>query len=75
MIWTFLTLLISAINLYAGYKINPKLNKGLRIFNPNDTEAVLGVIVLSLIPVLNIIMLIRISLLSLTNLYLNNYDY
>lgn len=75
MIWIFLTLLISAIDLYAGHKINPKLDRGLRIFNPNDTEAVLGVIILSLIPVLNIIMLIRIILLSLTNLYLNNYDY
>lgn len=75
MIWILLTLLISAINLYAGYKINPKLDKGLRIFNPNDTDSVLGVIILSLIPVLNIIMLIRMILLSFTNLYLNNYDY
>lgn len=75
MIWILLTLLISAINLYVGYKINPKLDRGFRIFNPNDNNDVLFVVSISLIPGLNVIMLLRIIILSIANIYLNNYDY
>lgn len=75
MIWIFLTLLISAINLYAGYKINPRLNEGFRVFNPNDNNDVLFAVTLSFIPALNVIMLLRIIILGITNIYLNNYDY
>lgn len=75
MIWIFLTLLISAIDLYAGYKINPKLDRGFRVFDPDEQDEVLFVVTLSLIPALNVIMLLRIIILSIANIYLNNYDY
>lgn len=74
MIWILLTLLISAINLYVGHKVNPKLNVGFRIFNPKDKEDVIFAVSFSLIPILNILMLIRIISLIISNIYFNNYD-
>lgn len=74
MIWILLTLLISAIDLYVGYKVNPKLNVGFRIFNPKDKEDVVVAVSFSLIPILNILMLIRIISLIISNIYFNNYD-
>lgn len=74
MIWILLTLIISVINLYVGYKINPKLDRCFKIFNPDDNDSVLFVVSISLIPGLNVIMLFRMIILSIANIYLNNYD-
>lgn len=74
MIWVFLTLLISIIDLYVGYKINSRLDEGFRVFNPYDSNEVLFVVTLSLIPALNIMMLLRIIILGIANIYLNSYD-
>lgn len=75
MIWIFLTLLISVIDLYVGYKINPSLDKGFRVFDPDDSDEIVFVVTFSLIPVLNVILLLRIIILGIANIYLNNYDY
>lgn len=75
MVWILLTLIISAVDLYIGFKVNPKLKRGFRIFNPNDSDDVLFVVSLSLIPFSNICMLLRILILSIANIYLDNYDY
>lgn len=75
MIWILLTLLISIVDLYISYKINPKLKKGYKVFNPNESDDVIGAITLSIVPILNVVMLLRIIILVIANIYLKNYDY
>lgn len=74
MIWILLTLIISILTLYAGYKVNSKLPLGLRVYNPVVIDHTMTIIIFSCIPVVNIIMLFRIIILSITTIYSNNYD-
>lgn len=69
MIWIFLTLLISAIDLYVGFKINHKFIRGARIFDPEDLDDVSFIVGMSITPIVNVFMLIRILILSITNIY------
>lgn len=77
MIWIFLTILISTLNLLLSVVLNPKLKDGFKILG-SDTEMVVLVITLSIIPGVNIFTFIRIIILTIGSYiysYLNKNNY
>lgn len=77
MIWfalILITCLISYVNIYIALKLdNRDMENGFRLYNPRDPECIIGFIVASIIPGINVIQLIRTVVLYFSNkLYLYN---
>lgn len=70
MIW-FVLILTTGIISYANIQIAEKYNKSLskynRFYDPSSSDSVQGFIVVSILPVFNVVQLIRILILLLSN--------
>lgn len=70
MIWYVLILatgIISLVDIYLAVKFNHRLSEYHRLYNPSLADSVQGYVFASLVPVVNLVQLIRISILIISN--------
>lgn len=70
MIWFVLILItgiISFVDIYLAVKFNYRLSRYNRLYNPERSDSAQGYVFVSLIPIANLVQLIRISILIISN--------
>ena len=70
MIWFVLILatgIISFVDIYLAVKFNHRLSKYHRLYDPSQSESVQGYVFASLVPIANLALLIRTSILIISN--------
>lgn len=78
MIWFVLILttgIISFVDIYLAIKYNHRLSKYHRLYDPSRSESAQGYVFAALVPIVNLVQLIRTSILIISNKLSPNPDW